>query len=271
MKTLVKFTLLALTLSFWSCDFETVESIKENAEKKELPAKKNIKKQVIKDKLLTTYYSNGKIASEKNFKYKTYQGDTTKHILNHGLVKHWYRNGNLKSELEYKEGKRHGTAKMYYDDGPLRLAENYNEGHLDGEKTRYTKQGLPMMITHFKNGIPSKTSRLFDLEGKELKQPRLHFEIIDKRLKNNKLIVNVSIKDLKNLRKADFAVLTKNFRGEKMELKVKVIRGVGSFTLNVPPNTLYVNKIQVNAKYLLGNGLVGSIVDSYNCAMQPLF
>jgi hypothetical protein len=271
MHTLVKYSLIILAYCLSSCDFESVESIKENSKKKPTAAKKKIKKQQIEGNILTTYYSNGKLASKKHFKYKTYQGDTTKHILNHGIIKHWYRNGKLKSELEYKEGRRHGKAKMYYDDGPLRLVENYVDGRLEGEKTRYTKHGLPMIITSFSNNIPIKTSQLFDLEGKELKKPKLQFDIIDDRLKNNKLIVNVSVKDLKNLRKADFSILTKNYKGEKMELKVKVVRGVGSFVLNVPPTILYVNKIQVNAKYLLGNGLVGSIVDSYNCVKQPLF
>lgn len=268
----MKYILLLLAFTFYSCDFEDP---KESLAKEAL-AKVNAKKpkketSVIEGNVIKTFYRNGKLKSSKEFIIKKANADTVTWRANHGVVKHYYPNGNLKSELLYDEGTRHGVAKMYYDDGPLRISENYNQGKLDGEKTRYTKEGNPMMISYFKNGVPTKTSKLFEINGKELPKPQLKFSYDDQRLKTSTIIVKVEVKNLKNLYKADFSVVGKNYNGSKFELKVPVKYGVGTFPINVPADMLYVNKLYVNAKYLLKSGDVGSIVDNYNLVLHSLY
>jgi antitoxin component YwqK of YwqJK toxin-antitoxin module len=70
-----------------------------------------------------TYYENGRIKEEGNFK----QGKK------HGDFKGYNKNGSLKEECSYKDDKRHGKRRVWHDDGSLFVDENYKDGERDGK------------------------------------------------------------------------------------------------------------------------------------------
>ena len=64
------------------------------------------------------YYENGQLESEINFKDGKYEGQW----------KWYYVNGNIKKEGNFKDGKNEGLWKSYYQNGQLKSEENYKDG-----------------------------------------------------------------------------------------------------------------------------------------------
>ena len=74
-----------------------------------------------------SYYEDGKLKSEEN--YKDGQLD--------GISKRYYENGKLRFEYNYKDDKRNGISKSYYKNGKLKSEENYKDGELVSIKSYY--------------------------------------------------------------------------------------------------------------------------------------
>jgi antitoxin component YwqK of YwqJK toxin-antitoxin module len=71
-------------------------------------------------KIKRTYWSNGKLQSERS----RVDGKL------HGMVKHWYESGQLRSEYPYIDEELHGMAKWWHQDGGIRWFWLYNKGEL---------------------------------------------------------------------------------------------------------------------------------------------
>jgi ribosomal protein L40E len=61
-------------------------------------------------------------------------------VLN-GPSRKYYRNGRLKSEVDYKDGKREGAARLYYESGQLKAEGTYQNGQLTGPVREYDEKG----------------------------------------------------------------------------------------------------------------------------------
>lgn len=59
-----------------------------------------------------------------------------------GLLKMYYKNGNLMSEGVYKAGKQEGYFKNYYTNGKLKTEGNFKEGEAIGIWKIYDKKGI---------------------------------------------------------------------------------------------------------------------------------
>ena len=57
------------------------------------------------------------------------------------VVKAYYENGNLKSELRYKDGRLNGKCVWYYPNGKPELSINYVMDTLQGESPRWYENG----------------------------------------------------------------------------------------------------------------------------------
>ena len=71
-----------------------------------------------------SYYKNGKLKFEPNFKNGEFDG----------LVKSYYENGQLEGEQVYKDGKGDGVGKFYRQDGTIRSEQVWKDGQLVEEK-----------------------------------------------------------------------------------------------------------------------------------------
>jgi TonB family protein len=81
--------------------------------------------------LIKTYYPNGKIQSEITFANK----------IREGAAKFYYDNGNLKQEFSYINGKVDGLVKEYYESGKLKLTFNIVEGKREGPVSLFKEDG----------------------------------------------------------------------------------------------------------------------------------
>ncbi len=94
------------------------------------------------------YYSNGKLRSQSNLAYGSYEGVKKEYYPNgnpakicsylndhsHGLCLEYNVNGILIREINYYNGTRHGNAKYYSENGSLFETRYYYDGNLLGVK-----------------------------------------------------------------------------------------------------------------------------------------
>jgi len=72
---------------------------------------------------LTSWHENGQIKSEVNYKDKKYHGKWTE----------WHENGHLDCEFNYKDGEKHGK-QIWYSGGEIDEVEIYKDGEYIGDE-----------------------------------------------------------------------------------------------------------------------------------------
>lgn len=58
-----------------------------------------------------------------------------------GYYIEYYRNGNMKSKIQYEDGRRHGECIFYYENGNKKLESKYKKGERAGKSTVYNEKG----------------------------------------------------------------------------------------------------------------------------------
>ncbi len=90
--------------------------------------------------------------------YKVYQNDTInvldKDSLKQGLWKEFWGNGDLKSEVSFKNNKKQGLEIVWFDEQDcVELEAYYKDGLLDGPSIYYTKKCKKDIFQTFKSGL----------------------------------------------------------------------------------------------------------------------
>ena len=93
--------------------------------------------------LVKSYYDNGKLKSEINFSHNIREGDS----------KFYYENGNIKEERNYVNGKVEGLVKKYNISGKLEEVFNIEKGRREGPTSLYDSAGVYLSDVNFENGI----------------------------------------------------------------------------------------------------------------------
>ena len=95
-----------------------------------------------KEILVKSYYRSGKLLSEKKLiLVKPFADETSLLSKNEGISKEYHENGQLKSEVNYTNGKQNGLWKSYYENGQLRNEGNYTNGKQNGLWKYYYENG----------------------------------------------------------------------------------------------------------------------------------
>ena len=90
-------------------------------------------------------YENG------NIKAISYHKKRLKKI---GLVKKetYYENGQIESEENYRDGAEHGKWAKYYENGQLENEKNYRDGEKAGKWTEYHENGQTLQVGNYRDG-----------------------------------------------------------------------------------------------------------------------
>jgi len=88
-----------------------------------------------------------KYDDKKELGYVNYKDDELD-----GLIKEYYENGQIKSEMYYKSGNLDGPATEYYENGQVYIQESYKDGELDGESFNFNEDGSLRSKAVYKNG-----------------------------------------------------------------------------------------------------------------------
>lgn len=103
-------------------------------------------------------YDNGDLKEEVNYK----DG------IKNGLSKRWYyENGQLRYETNYKDGKHHGLFKWWYDNGQLKEEVNYKDGKVDGLGKYWFGNGQLSWEINLKDG-KFISEKCWDRKGNEI-------------------------------------------------------------------------------------------------------
>ena len=86
-------------------------------------------------------------------------------VLVTGKIKSYHENGNLKAEINYKNGKAEGLAKAYYPNGNLESEGNYKDDKLEGLKKVYYENGNLQAEINYKNGKAEGLARAYYENG----------------------------------------------------------------------------------------------------------
>ena len=82
-----------------------------------------------------------------------------------GLVKSYYSNGNIKSEINFRDSVREGEAKFYSENGVLREERVYLNGRVEGLVKNYSETGLLKEIFIIENGKRVGPTSVYDENG----------------------------------------------------------------------------------------------------------
>ena len=86
-------------------------------------------------------------------------------ILN-GRKLHFYKNGNLKSIENWKNGRLSGKFTIYLEDGTKIIENNYLDGKDHGTYLIFHENGNPYIKGYFSYGTPKKVWSYYDKTGK---------------------------------------------------------------------------------------------------------
>jgi TonB family protein len=82
-----------------------------------------------------------------------------------GLIKSYYSNGNIKSEINFVDSVRDGEAKFYSENGILREERVYLNGRVEGLVKNYSETGLLKEIFIIENGKREGPTSVYDENG----------------------------------------------------------------------------------------------------------
>jgi TonB family protein len=82
-----------------------------------------------------------------------------------GIVKSFYDNGKLRSEINFSNNVREGDAKFYYENGNIKEERNYSNGKVEGLVKKYNKEGRLTEVFNIENGRRQGPTSLYDSAG----------------------------------------------------------------------------------------------------------
>jgi antitoxin component YwqK of YwqJK toxin-antitoxin module len=82
-----------------------------------------------------------------------------------GIHKTWFENGNLSSEISYKNSLKVGTSKTWYESGKIWTEQIWVNNRLDGESKIYFESGGLWSVDFYEKGV-LKSSKEYDSSGK---------------------------------------------------------------------------------------------------------
>jgi antitoxin component YwqK of YwqJK toxin-antitoxin module len=107
-------------------------------------------------RIVREYFENGRIKSEI----------TAKGNLRQGITKNYSKNGILLSEVNYINNKKDGPSINYYASGKIHSRLMYKNGVKEGESFWYYKSGKVFRINPFKNGKLDGIQKFYFENGK---------------------------------------------------------------------------------------------------------
>jgi antitoxin component YwqK of YwqJK toxin-antitoxin module len=105
----------------------------------------------------TRWYKNGQKKGVVHYRNK----------VKNGLFTKWYENGKLKSTTNFVNGKVHGLKSEWYDSGKIKSEINYSNNKVDGLITKYHPNGQKEAEIHMKNNVKG-LAILWDKDGKKI-------------------------------------------------------------------------------------------------------
>ncbi|MFB1039601.1 MAG: toxin-antitoxin system YwqK family antitoxin [Polaribacter sp.] len=82
-----------------------------------------------------------------------------------GLWKYFYKNGDVMSQENYKNGLQHGEQFVFYSNGKITERSLFKDGLLDGISSKYSSKGILIEEVVYNKGKPNGLAKYFELNG----------------------------------------------------------------------------------------------------------
>jgi antitoxin component YwqK of YwqJK toxin-antitoxin module len=86
------------------------------------------------------------------------------------VERQYWDNGNIKSELPYRNGKLNGTARWYYEDGTIRHEVPYVDDRIEGNSIRYHDNGRKESEEEYVNNLRHGKAVEYTFSGLRIEQ-----------------------------------------------------------------------------------------------------
>jgi len=207
------------------------------------------------------------------------------------IKKAYYDNGNLKSEITFKNKRKNGPAKRYYATGELHTAMNYVNNMKEGEAVWYYKSGKPYRITQYENNNIEGTRKLFYEDGtlmaeipykdnkpqtglKEYNKngalltnyPHIVFNANDLISEQNLYIITCQLSN--HSKKVKFYQELKGTDGKEKLFEIPTRNGMGKLEFHIPSRVKDTKTITIYAQMKSSMGNPYIIKDSYTFSLD---
>jgi antitoxin component YwqK of YwqJK toxin-antitoxin module len=119
---------------------------------------------ILHAELFTQKFKNGAIKSQIEYKENT-RTETSKGIK-HGMYKTFYNNGQIKLQVAYLHGKKHHIQNIYYQNGQLSTQVNYILGKREGLMREWDIDGFKSSEVFYVSNYKVGLKKFFDNTGK---------------------------------------------------------------------------------------------------------
>lgn len=139
-----------------------------------------------------------------------------------GVAHNYYTNGQVHSEIHYKQDLKHGTSTWFFQNGkPYRITQ-YVDGRKDGEQTKFYESGKLMSKVYYRQDLLQEgTVEYWEMGDEVIKYPQLNQEY-------HQGYFQVWLEP--KVKKAKFYVLVKSSNGE-VKLQPKMDGNKARFNL----------------------------------------
>lgn len=94
------------------------------------------------------------------------------------VQKGYHENGELKFEIEKKDGMYNGKATFYYANGLIQHECFYQNDSLEGKSTRWYNNGKVYSEEYFKDNHLHGSATYYDMNGKKLREENYHLDTL---------------------------------------------------------------------------------------------
>jgi len=112
------------------------------------------------------YHDNGELWSEQYFDEGSLLDEQGKPF--NGLYQMYWKNGNVCTEANVKDGYIDGLSKMYFENGNLNTVENYKDRKRNGDFKAYYENGNLYQEGYYRNGNLEGVFVIYDENGKKM-------------------------------------------------------------------------------------------------------
>ncbi|MEM7107447.1 MAG: toxin-antitoxin system YwqK family antitoxin [Bacteroidota bacterium] len=207
-------------------------------------------KKAAKDGMIKQFYPGGKIKSEIEYK----------NGKRHGLAKRYYKNGQVHQEITYLNNVKDGEAKTYYENGQLYQLTPYENGYIQGYRLKYRDNGDLMAEIPYHYGEPCQGMIEYLLNGKRKKQyPSIEVTYDDQILRRNKYTLRFRMSE--KMQKVQFYEGTLDNDGcmlNELENFYSPQPGLAEISFELQPGSFIMKEFTVVAKgkTILGNPFI---------------
>lgn len=196
--------------------------------------KGRLTKQHPDDSLAIHYRKNGNILSEVIYR----------NGKKNGLGINYYENGSVHSEISFKNNQKHGPAKWYYENGEVYSITTYYKDMKHGIAKKYDKKGKLISEIPYQYGELQEGTKEYDTNGKLIDNyPVIVFSTVDRISLNGKFQLKISLSDKR--KNVEFKQLVFNQQtNDTLRVYIDTNKGSGNLIFNVAKGTFMMHKLE---------------------------